>query len=70
MGRKVNDYVLTLFEAMHEVHLEKNDFKEETSRKIEWATLSFPTPEAKLVKTDYGGRITWELEKKLRWCAT
>ena len=60
IGKAVNDYVLTLIEAMHEVHVDKNKFRQRTTRDSRQPpSLSH---EARLEKTEYGGRITWELE--------
>ena len=60
---EVNDYVLTLFEAMCEVHEKRNDFRSETQDDVGWTNPSIPSPKAKLQDTVYGGRITWTLEK-------
>ena len=61
--KKVNNYVLKLFEAMREVHVEKNKFRKRTGQqRINFELPSMLSPEAKVQETAYGGRVTWELE--------
>merc|ERR1719234_1670996 len=64
-GKQVNDYVLTLFEAMHDVHIDKK----ECLRMCQTENNGTAGPEflsSPLEMTDYGGRITWTLENKTK----
>ena len=70
-GKQVNNFVLTLFEAMHEVQDDKRNClricKErgtEGDSSNETAGPEFSSPALEL--TDYGGRITWTLEHKTK----
>ena len=60
-GKRVNNYVLTLFEAMREVDIDKKECSQICQGGNIATTGSEFSPEA-LESTGYGGLITWTLE--------